>query len=537
MVSVVQLLFGVIACCGFTLLFLSYWGYDRWEQVGGTALVAFVFLLGFGSLLGVVLGAVFGPGSDPGMPLWAQVTFLVWSVAAIPWLLFVLQYTGRIERITGRTVGLLLVPMAGIMLAPALHELSVLGAGVTNVLASVGFIIYFGVAFLGGFLLAQATHSYVHLSGTQGAAIGIVPIMTMIGLNSVGILQGTSVPLATAAFALTLLAGTALLVGGLVYRPLLEATPAVETVGQRAILRESDDPIFVVDTDEIIVECNETARASLAGVDEQTVGEGIEDCLGMGIDSLQAQETVGLDTTGGTRQYDPQVSPIRARSEEIGAVLSLRDVTDRELREQRLAVLNRVLRHNLRNKVEVVKSHAEVLGAEHDSGHADAIIDSADAITELGQAARDIDQFVSDTDHTTETNVREAVLAVLETHDTAGVDVELELAAVVVETNPQALRRALDSAIENAIEYADSRVRIDVREADAGCRVEIVDDGPGIPANELDSLDAGTETPLQHGTGLGLWQLAWAVRTMGGELSFDTSEGTRVSFTVPGRVE
>jgi len=38
------------------------------------------------------------------------------------------------------------------------------------------------------------------------------------------------------------------------------------------------------------------------------------------------------------------------------------DITDRKRREQRLEVLNRVLRHNLRNQIDVIRSHAEVLG-------------------------------------------------------------------------------------------------------------------------------------------------------------------------------
>ena len=59
-------------------------------------------------------------------------------------------------------------------------------------------------------------------------------------------------------------------------------------------------------------------------------------------------ETVSLATAAGKRRYDPQVSPITdSRGTELGSVLSLRDVTRRELRQQRLAVLNRVLRHNL----------------------------------------------------------------------------------------------------------------------------------------------------------------------------------------------
>jgi signal transduction histidine kinase len=92
---------------------------------------------------------------------------------------------------------------------------------------------------------------------------------------------------------------------------------------------------------------------------------------------------------------------------------------------------------------------------------------------------------------------------------------------------------ALDSAIDNALRYADSTVEITVTERPDGYEISVADDGRGIPDTELEYIDSGTETPLQHGTGLGLWQLRWAVTTMGGELTFDTDDGTVVSFTVP----
>jgi sensor histidine kinase regulating citrate/malate metabolism len=68
-----------------------------------------------------------------------------------------------------------------------------------------------------------------------------------------------------------------------------------------------------------------------------------------------------------------------------------------------------------------------------------------------------------------------------------------------------------------------------------GYVVRVATDGPGIPDSELESLDAGTESPLQHSTGLGLWQLKWAVTTLNGELSFETTDGTTVEIVVPDR--
>ena len=66
-----------------------------------------------------------------------------------------------------------------------------------------------------------------------------------------------------------------------------------------------------------------------------------------------------------------------------------------------------------------------------------------------------------------------------------------------------------------------------------GYRIAISDDGPGIPAEELNALDRGTEDPLKHTTGLGLWQLKWAVMTLGGDVSFEVDNGTTVRIDIP----
>ena len=61
----------------------------------------------------------------------------------------------------------------------------------------------------------------------------------------------------------------------------------------------------------------------------------------------------------------------------------------------------------------------------------------------------------------------------------------------------------------------------------------ISDDGPGIPVAELDALDRGTEDPLKHTTGLGLWQLKLAVMILNGDVLFEIDNGTTVRIDIP----
>jgi len=97
------------------------------------------------------------------------------------------------------------------------------------------------------------------------------------------------------------------------------------------------------------------------------------------------------------------------------------------------------------------------------------------------------------------------------------------------------LESVLESALDNAARYAAGSVRLTVRDHQDGYILEITGDGPGIPEIERAPVDAGVETAMQHGTGLGLWQLQWSVTKLNGEVAFNTGEETSIRITLPDR--
>jgi len=214
------------------------------------------------------------------------------------------------------------------------------------------------------------------------------------------------------------------------------------------------------------------------------------------------------------------------------------DVTERKRREQRLQVFNRILRHNLRNQLDVIRSHAEVLTDRETDGHAEQISAAVDELAGTGAEAREIDRIVSTGDTPVEVDLsrvlRETVEAMEPEH--SGVTVRTELPPnASLWTNEQAVIVAVRSTLENALEHAESATTVSIEDDSDGYVVTVDDDGPGIPEEELVPIEAGAETNLQHGRGLGLWQLRWSVDTLNGELSFDTKQGTTVRIAVPDR--
>lgn len=543
MIALVDGLFGLVFIIAAVMCGLGYYSYRTSDQPGVTALAAFAIVLGFGGIASGVLGLFTPVLGDPEFPLWTQVAFLFWGLAAVPWILFAVQYTGRYTQIHWRTVGGLYLPFVGIPLGIALSLGDVVDTTFINLIATIVLTYCLALVLIGAYLVVQATHTYVHLSLRHGVSLAAAPIGLFFVINMLGLIYMSSEQAAVGAYMAGFGMTTVALGYGVLQEETFDSPPAVETLGERAIARETDDLVFVVDDRDRVVKLNETAVEKLDISRAKARGRDLHELLGCSVDELWTTDTVTLETADGARRYDPQVSAVTDQHDrELGAVCSLRDVTERELREQRLAVLNRVLRHNLRNEVEVVKSHAEVL--EEDAGrppasrHTEKIITAADSIADLGRSARTIDQFVSESADDRVVDLAPAVRNAIEAVDVSGTDVSLTVdvpdSATLV-TNPQALSGALESALDNALSYADSSVRIVVEQSCDECVIRITDDGPGIPENELESLDTGSESPLQHGTGLGLWQLKWAVTMLNGDLSFETASGTTVELTVPDR--
>jgi signal transduction histidine kinase len=521
---------------GGVLYWFGYRAFRLSNRLGRRSFVAFAVAIGSACAVPALAGL--SPSVFPlaaADPSWTQLPLLFWLLSTYPWFLFAVRYTGTRTSVPTHLLALVGVPHLLIFVELALSILAV-DSSLFSALGTVVFIYIISLAVGGTYLLLQNAYSYDHVALGQSASLSLTAIGTLMIWNLIGT-QATSPSGRAGVYAAGTVAA-AVGVGIAWYRyDLFGSSPSIGTLGERALTRETDDLMFVVDDDDRVIEVNEPAVETLSLSRASAIRSSVDDLLEQGSTQLRDAETVTVQTTDGTRQYDPQVSTVSDHyGNDIGATISLRDVTERELREQRLAVLNRVLRHNLRNEVDVVKSHAEVL-AERDEV-ASPIVDAADTIASLGQRAHRIDQYVSESNDDVAIDLPSVVRSVLESIDVDETAVSVSVdgpADGTVTTDRRAVVGALESALDNAVRYAEASVAVTLDPKPDGCVVRVADDGPGIPDWELASLDAGTESPLQHSTGLGLWQLKWAVTTLNGDLSFDTADGTTVEIFVPDR--
>lgn len=535
-------LFALALLSGVGLCLLGAHCYRQWDEPGVRAFAVFTGILGLGAIIGAVIGiAGIERGADANTPLWSDIAFLCWSVSTVPWLVFALQYTGKYTRLRRRTIALLSFPLIGVVTVVVAAELDLSGYSVIlQIIGTLSFVHVLFLMVIGIYLIVRTTHEYGHLSVVQGVSLGTAGFATFFALNTTSVLMEDVGELASiAAFTAAFAVPAGLIAFTVFGYDMFESTPAAGTVGEQAIARDTDDLFFVVDQNDRMIKLNPKAAEVFGLSRTEALGEPICDVLDVSLADLQGMETYELRTGISRRQFDPSVSSFTDQHDRhLGYIVSLHEVTERELRKQRLEVLNRVLRHNLRNSVDVIKSNAEVLAENGHNDQADVIIDSAEGLADLGYKARAIDRFVSRRVHETERDLVAVVGGILDDREPKSPELDIDLVApesATLWTDWEALTAALDSAIGNAIEYADGSVSVTIKAYATGYRITVTDDGPGIPDSELAAIDAGSETPLQHGTGLGLWQIKWGIKKLNGTVNFENDDGTTIKMTVPDR--
>ncbi|WP_248517117.1 sensor histidine kinase [Salinarchaeum laminariae] len=280
-----------------------------------------------------------------------------------------------------------------------------------------------------------------------------------------------------------------------------------------------------------------------------------------GYTHLVAKERIRAAATGETPTFEWRVE--RANGELLWVRVRLtattidgwecvlaevRDITEYKARERRLRLLNRVIRHNLRNETNVLMGYADRLRSAIES---ETLLEEVDTITEvahdIGQLSDSVQQIEQIADPGATERSPTAVGELVETYVTEARE-QYPAASVSIDVREDCwvnadvgLEYALEHAIQNAIEHNDTdrpSVTVSIGKGSESGRVfvGIADDGPPIPEIEVDALDSDTSTTsTAHGTGLGLWVMQWCVDALGGQLSFEENHprGNVVRFSLP----
>jgi len=325
-----------------------------------------------------------------------------------------------------------------------------------------------------------------------------------------------------------------------------------------AILKTAPDPVYALDTEgrftlvnDAMVELLGRDRDTLVGshasivLSEEQLADGQEVVEAL-TESESGVETLELEVRNGEgtlRSLEINITLLTDEDGEVvGRVGVCRDMTDLRQSESRLSVFDRVLRHNLRNKMNIVLARAANIeaGAEDPESQAEAIRRAGEELLALSDRTREFRHSVSPESDTEPVDVAALVRRVADEYREQTTDATISVSApdAAWVSGHETLEVALDELIENAITHhdsADPTVELRVSVADDRVTVAVADDGPGISELEQTALERGHETPLEHATGLGLWFVRWTVTNVGGEIDIRENEprGSVVRLSLP----
>lgn len=214
-------------------------------------------------------------------------------------------------------------------------------------------------------------------------------------------------------------------------------------------------------------------------------------------------------------------------------------------RQSNLAtVLNRVLRHNLRNDMSVIRGMTQLMAEERaaDDSYGQTALKNIDKLLALTQKARELDRIVAADREPEPTDITRLVESIVkkvrQKHPRASVSTKYddEITAAV----QPSFERALEELLENAAKHSGEAptVTVSVEHVPNAVEIRIVDDGLGLADHEAEVLRTGSETPLTHGSGLGLWLAYWIITSHDGSISAtSTEDGTTMTISIPRKTD
>ncbi|MCL9812684.1 histidine kinase N-terminal 7TM domain-containing protein [Natranaeroarchaeum aerophilus] len=547
-----------IAASGGALYLLQYLYHKRDRSgagwfMGNMASVA-VFCLSYGLAL-----LVFEPMIRATL---GAVAFLCVCFMGPFFLAFGLDYTGRGDLIRTPLFGIVAgVPLltVGLAVTNSVHGLvwtdfqldPVLGlATATYTVQPWGiFALLFsiGTAAVGSLLLIGAILSYGPLYRREATAVILSTVPPTVGVL-LWLFEVGPVPQLHLTAPLMLI-HVALDAYAFVGTHMFETNPATQRMAERTGLDSLSDPVFVLDTEQQVVRVNDRTEDVFPTTRSTSLPVSLESVLGVRLETLRETGEITLDMNGGMTFAVSYTQLTDPGSDSVGSMIVLYDVTKERQRRQRLAVLNRILRHNLRNETTVISGYAELLEADladpQQSTQAGTIVAASDRLHSIAEKVRSFED-IQDRVIQSETLlvvdiVDEIVQTYSDNHTEATITRTVTSADLRLHTDPVILSTLLNNLVENAVvhsESADPVVRIVVSEAsepEGGVCFEIRDNNHRIPVQEIETLRAGEETPLQHGQGIGLWIVYWCVRKLHGDLDFGYDDGNVLIVTLSPR--
>ncbi len=243
---------------------------------------------------------------------------------------------------------------------------------------------------------------------------------------------------------------------------------------------------------------------------------------------------------------DPDLAPLAQSFNDMATAL--------QDRIERDATFASTVSHELRSPLTTLTNSIQVLENNRDDlpERAQEALDLLVADVErFQQLVTDLLEITRFDTSSTSLNLMEVRLAELvmqsvgsSTDAEVPIDIDAELAGVVVKADKRRLARVITNLLDNAAKYGDGATRVELRRKGGDVQIAVEDDGPGVPEGDRDRIfqrfNRGTSARQRgdvDGVGLGLALVKEHITIHGGRVWVedkpDGSPGARFVLALP----
>jgi two-component system, sporulation sensor kinase A len=337
-----------------------------------------------------------------------------------------------------------------------------------------------------------------------------------------------------------------------------------------SIVRNSADAILTLDPEEKVTSWNKGAEAIFGYSEEEMLGESLEVLLPQHLKEQRELEKISAiaQTEGYLRSYQTQRltkdgqtidvlftrTAIRdSQGQLIGYSSVLKNVTEQKLLDRHLAQTERLsaigelaagLAHEIKNPLAGIKGAIEIIRDSLAPHHPHRQI-LGEVLSEVARIDRSVMNLLSYSKPRKPDFLRVDLVRLIENvisflhkvADSKGIRLHLAAPCEVphIAGDENELKQLFMNMILNSLEAIEEQgnVWVNVKcPLDAHVSVEVVDDGPGIPSDQLSKMFLPFFTSKKHGTGLGLATCKRIVTNHGGVIRVDSEPGKGTRFTI-----
>lgn len=242
--------------------------------------------------------------------------------------------------------------------------------------------------------------------------------------------------------------------------------------------------------------------------------------------------TVGAAERSALTDADEKLASILGKN--VQAALS-RAERERRLDEQnrRLALLNRIVRHDIRNEMQVVLGYGNAL-RDHVDGEAatrlSRLVEAGEHVVDLTDDLRTLMTAILDERTERPVALRSTLVGTADRirteYESATVQVDDEIPAVDVLADDM-LHSVFRNLLVNAVTHNDTaepHVEVSATTHDGRAAVTIADDGPGIPDERKEAVFEREVTEASDTGGVGLYLVRTLVERYGGRIRIEDNE-------------